>query len=123
MEESHKDKFRELTKSFALDIDAERTSILANLNRNTVNRYYTLLRERIAQICDRESPFPKGEFEVDESYFGPRRVKRRRGRGAGKKTPVFGILKRGGKVYTEIVPDCTRDTLIKIIRGKSALNQ
>lgn len=31
---------------------------------------------------------------------------------------MFGILKRGGKVYTEIVPDCTRDTLIKIIRGK-----
>ena len=55
---------------------------------------------------------------MDESYFGPRRVKGKRGRGALKKTPVFGILKRGGKVYTEIVPDCTRDTLIKIIRGK-----
>ena len=31
---------------------------------------------------------------------------------------MFDILKRGGKVYIEIVPDCTRDTLIKIIRGK-----
>lgn len=103
------DKFRELTKLFALDIDAERVSILVNLNRNTVNRYFMKFRERIAKICDRESPFPKGEFEVDESYFGPRRVKGKRGRGASKKTPVFGILKRGGKVYTEIVPDCTRD--------------
>lgn len=34
------------------------------------------------------------------------------------KTPVFGLLKRGSKVETEIVHDCTRDTLIKIIRGK-----
>lgn len=76
MEKSHKDKFRELTKLFALDIDAERVSILANLNRNTLNRYYMKFRERIAQICDRELPFPKGEFEIDESYFGPRRVKR-----------------------------------------------
>ncbi len=115
------DKFRELTKLFALDIDAERVSILANLNRNTVNRYFMKFRERITQICDRDSPFPKGEFEVDESYFGPGRVKGRRGRGAGKKTPVFGILKRGGKVYTEIVPDCARDTLVKIIRGKVGL--
>jgi len=41
-----------------------------------------------------------------------------RGRGAAKKTPVFGILKRGGKVYTETVPDCSRDALLGIIRGK-----
>lgn len=106
------DKFRELTKLFALDIDAERVSILANLNRSKVNRYFMKFRECISQICDRESPFPKVEFEVDESYFGPRRVKGKRGRGASKKTLAFGILKRGGKVYTEIVPDCTRDTLI-----------
>ena len=29
-----------------------------------------------------------GEVEIDESYFGPRRVRGRRGRGAGGKTPV-----------------------------------
>ena len=40
-----------------------------------------------------------GEIEVDESYFGGRR-KGRRGHGAGGKIPVFGLLKRGGKVYT-----------------------
>jgi transposase-like protein len=115
------DKFRELVRLFAIDIDAERVSILENLNRNTVNRYFMNFKERIAEISDRDSPFPKSEFEVDESYFGPRRVRGKRGRGAGKKTPVFGILKRGGKVYTEIVPDCTRDTLVKIIRGKVGL--
>ena len=38
-----------------------------------------------------------GEIEVDESYFGGRR-KGQRGRSAGGKIPVFGLLKRGGKV-------------------------
>ena len=45
---------------------------------------------------------------VDESYFGAKRIKGKRGRGAGSKTPVFGILERGGKVYTEIIPDCAK---------------
>ena len=39
------------------------------------------------------------EIEVDESYFGGRR-KGKRGCDAAGKIPVFGLLKRGGKVYT-----------------------
>ena len=35
-----------------------------------------------------------GEIEEGESYFGAKRVRGKRGRGAGKKTPVFGLLKR-----------------------------
>lgn len=85
----------ELTKLFALDIDAERTSILANLNRSNINRYSTKLHERITQIFDREPSFPKGIYEVGESYFGPRRVKGERRRGAGNKnTSVWNTQKR-----------------------------
>jgi transposase len=52
-----------------------------------------------------------GETEVDESYFrGVRKGKR--GRGAAGKAPVFGLLKRGGKVYTKIIPDAKSGTLI-----------
>ena len=47
-----------------------------------------------------------------------RRVRGKRGRGATGKTPVFGLLKRNGKVYTEIVPDCSKATLQAIIRGR-----
>ena len=39
-----------------------------------------------------------GIFELDESYFGAKRVRGKRGRGAAGKTPVFGLLKRDGKV-------------------------
>lgn len=110
-------KFRQLIKLFVHDLDAQTIASLTNLNRNTVNRYLTLIRKRIAEHCDTLSPF-QGEIEVDESYFGGKRIKGKRGRGAYKKTPVFGILKRGGKVYTEVVPDCAKATLQGIIRGR-----
>ena len=54
---------------------------------------------------------------MDESFFGARRVKGKRGRGAYGKTVVFGIFERDGKVYTEIVSDCSKPTLQGIIRG------
>jgi len=110
-------KFRKVIQLFCLDIDAQTIAQISGLNRNTINRHVRLVRERIVEICNRSSPF-SGEIEVDESYFGARRVKGKRGRGASGKTPVFGILQRGGKVYTEVVPNCARKTLQAIIRGK-----
>ena len=44
--------------------------------------------------------------------------KGKRGRGAGGKVPVFGVLKRGGRVYTKIIPDASSRTLIPIIESK-----
>jgi len=32
------------------------------------------------------------------------------------------LLKRGNKVYTEIVPDCTSTTLQRIIKGKASID-
>ena len=58
-----------------------------------------------------------GEIEVDESYFGGCR-KGKRGRGATGKVPVFGLLKRGGRVYTKIIPDVRSKTLMPIIKRK-----
>ena len=84
-------KFRQFIKYFTLDLEAQKIAILTRLNRNTVNRYLRLIRERIAEHCEKQSPL-KGEIEVDESYFGARRIKGKRGRGASGKTPVFGIL-------------------------------
>ena len=96
---------------------ASQTAQGAQMNRNTINRIYARIRERIAELCEVSSPL-KGEIEVDESYFGARRIPGKRGRGARRKTPVFGILERGGCVYTEIVPDGSKSPLQAIIRGK-----
>lgn len=58
-----------------------------------------------------------GEIEADESYFGGIR-KGKRGRGAGGKTAVFGLLKRNGKVYTVTVPNTQSATLLHMIQEK-----
>ena len=110
-------KFRQLLRLFALDLTATQITELTHLNRNTVNRYLRLIRQAVAEHCERESPFA-GEVELDESYFGARRVRGKRGRGARGKTIVFGIYKRNGRVYTEVVPDCKKATLQAIIRGR-----
>ena len=109
-------KFRQLVKCFALDLTAVQTAEMTLLNRKTVDRIYSLIRTRIREYTQKTSPFT-GELEADESYFGPRRVKGKRGRGAGNKTIVFGLYKREGKVYAEIVPDAAAHTLQRIIRG------
>lgn len=114
-------KFRLLLRLFCLDMEATKVTQLAGLNRNSVNDYFRHFRQRLAQLCEAESPL-RGEVEIDESYFGERRVRGKRGRGAFKKVPVFGLLKRNGKVYTQIVPNCSRAVLTAILKGKVALN-
>ncbi len=111
-------KFRLLVRYFALDFSATVVAQLTGLTRKSVNTIFLKIRERMAQDCERQSPLSAGEVEVDESYFGARRVRGKRGRGASGKTIVFGLLKRDGKVYTEIVPDCKKATLQAIIRGR-----
>lgn len=113
-------KFRLLLRLFCLDMEATKVAQLAGLNRNSVNQYFQHFRRRLAQLCEAESPL-RGEVEVDESYFGGRRIRGKRGRGAFKKVPVFGLLKRHGKVYTQIVPNCSRAVLTAILKGKVVL--
>ena len=95
-------KFRIILRLFCLDMEAKKVAEFVNLNCITVNRIFDKIRVRISEICESESPFKNGEIELDENYFGARRVRRIRGRGAKGKIPVFGMLKRGDKVYTQI---------------------
>ena len=113
-------KFLRLLRHFALDLTASRTAQLTGVTRKTVTAIFLKIRERIAEECERASPFSSCEVEVDESYFGARRVRGKRGRGASGKTIVFGIFKRNGCVYTEVVSDCKKATLQAIIRGRVA---
>ena len=55
-------KFREILKFFSLDIEAEKTSVLVGISRPTINKFYKLFRERIAELCEAESPFENGEI-------------------------------------------------------------
>jgi len=110
-------KFRYVLRLFALDLTASDTARLTGLSVRSVNALYLRLRRRLQTWY----PVPAdldGAIELDESYFGTRRVRGKRGRGANGKAIVFGLFKRSGQMYTEIVPDCSKKTLQAIIRGK-----
>lgn len=109
-------KFREIIRCFALDLTASDTAKMTGVSVRSINPIFLKIRRRIAVLCEQNSPL-SGIVELDESYFGARRIRGKRGRGASGKTIVFGILKRNGVVYTEIVPDASKSSLIKIIRG------
>lgn len=111
-------KLRKLITCFCHDISATDAAILVRLNRNTVNRYYTFFRQVIYEACLKEHEKLSGEVEIDESYFGARRVRGKRGRGAAGKIPVCGLLKRNGKVYTQVLQGVSRKELLPIIQGK-----
>jgi len=114
-------KIKKTIFHFCVDIDATKTSLVVKINRNTINRLYGIFRT-VIWYHQREE-FERvitGEAEMDEAYFGGKRkrgVPGKRGRGTDKQ-PVFGIVERGGQVYTEIVPKCDKKTLQAIIRGK-----
>ena len=111
-------KQEQLIDYFVAGSTARCAGELLGINHKTSAYYFRRLREIIACELEKESDeYFFGEIEVDESYFGGTR-KGKRGRGAKSKTPVFGLLKRGGKVYTKIIPNAKGDTLIPIIEKK-----
>jgi transposase len=111
-----KHKQERLIEHFVSGSTARTAAKLVNVNKTTAAYYFHRLREIIALETANETLL-SGEFEVDESYFGGTR-KCKRGRGAAGKVPVFGILKRGGRVYTQVIPDAKSKTLMPIIREK-----
>ena len=109
-------KFKEIIKLFSLDLEAKQISNLTNISENSICKILTKIRIRLSKLCEENSYFNKGEIEVDESYFEAKRIKGKRGRGSGSKTKVFGMKKRGDKVYTQIVNNCSASTLVPIIK-------
>ena len=72
-------KAGKIIECFCIDIDATKTALLLKLNRKTVNRYFLAFRRLIYlhQVSQKEQIL--GVVEVDESFFGPARVRGRPG--------------------------------------------
>lgn len=98
---------REMLRYFCVDIEASKIAALTGISRQAVNRFLKALRECIAILAKRESANSDGSIEMDESYFGARRVRCTRGRRANGKHIVFGLIKRGSNVHTKIVATCS----------------
>lgn len=108
---------RRLLEFFVAEVTARAAADLMGLQVNTAALFYRKIRIVIAEKLEEDASEFAGEIELDESYFGGVR-KGKRGRGAQGKVPVFGILKRGGKVYTQVIGNTKTDTLMPIIRRK-----
>ena len=109
-------KQRKQREHFVAGTTARTAARLVGVNKTTAAYYYHRLREIIYQAIADATPFA-GEIEADESYFGGRR-KGKRGRGAAGKVPVFGLLKRGGKVYAVVIADAKATTLLPILKQR-----
>ena len=109
-----------LLEYFVLEVTARSAADMMDVQANTAILFYRKLREVIAYYLEQEAhEIFDGAVELDESYFGGTR-KGKRGRGATGKVAVFGILKRGGKVYTKVVSDTKAITLMPLITRKIA---
>ena len=109
-----------LLEYFVLEVTARSAADMMEIQANTAILFYRKLREIIAYYLEQEAhEIFDGAVELDESYFGGAR-KGKRGRGAAGKVAVFGILKRGGKVYTKVVSDTKAITLMPLITRKIA---
>jgi transposase len=105
-----------LAEFFVAGVTARTAGDLLEINRKTAAYFFHRLRQIVADETEKSFPLA-GRIEVDESYFGGHR-KGKRGRGAAGKVPVFGLLKRGGRVYTVMLPNAKGATLLSIIREK-----
>jgi transposase len=108
-------KIKKILQCFTNELTAIQASKVLNLNRHTIDRYYQIFREKIADYQEKNIKKMSGEIEIDESYFGSRHKGDRRGRSVERKIPVVGILKRNGKVYAQVIPDASRKSLMPII--------
>lgn len=107
-----------LLEFFVAEVTARTSADLLGVQYNTAILFYHKIRLVIEyHLAQEAKELFDGEIELDESYFGGIR-KGKRGRGAGGKTAVFGLLKRNGKVYTACVKDTKTDTLMPIITSK-----
>jgi transposase len=109
-----------LLEFFVLEVTARSAADILGIQPNTALLFYKKIRQVISHhIALQAHEIFDGAVELDESYFGGAR-KGKRGRGAAGKVVVFGILKRGGKVFTKVVNDTKAVTLMPLIVRKIA---
>jgi len=121
-----------ILKWFARGLSGKQIAIETGIGRLRI--YRALNKVRMLMMRDIPDVF-SGTIEIDETYIGGQWKNKRksqrieeskRGRGT-LKTPVLGILCRGGKVWAEVVTDVEARTLIPLIsrrvkRGSTILS-
>jgi transposase len=86
--------FKKLLKLFALDVTATEITELCSLNRNTINFYLRLIRERIAHECKKRAAYQDAAMERQMLKILPKMPTNK---------VIIGVLKDGDTIiYTKI---------------------
>ena len=67
-------KFREILKYFCTDIEAAKIAKFTKISEVSLCKIFKRIRILMATECEKISKF-SGEIEIDESYFGAKRVR------------------------------------------------
>lgn len=104
---------KQLLEQFVIGTTARAAAKVVGVQERTAVVFFQRLRQLIAS--KQESFLLFGEVGADE-HSGGDAHKEPREQGPAGQVPVFGLLMRGGKIYTAINPDAQAETLIPIIR-------
>jgi transposase-like protein len=106
-----------LMTSTRCGISAKQLERELGVTYKTAWRMFTLIRNEL--MTDDDEPL-SGAVEANGTYMGGRRKGKtgRPGRGDRKKTPVFGIVERGGRVVATTIPDATAVSLMPHIQKR-----
>lgn len=112
-------KFRKMVKYFAEDLSATQIAQKMAINRNTVNRYLNEIRGRIVEFCEQYAPFVEELSEEKEnSLVTSAEVVQNQKTISEKISTNLGILKRRGKVYAEMLANCTASKFRTLLNTK-----
>jgi transposase len=70
------------------------------------------MAHQIRQLLKEEIPTLRGTLEADETYYGGRRKMEEK---HDNKTPIIGVLERGGNIVVKAVPRATTKTVLRNI--------
>lgn len=103
---------------FGEDLTATATAKIAGVNRNTVNRYFTLIREKIVKYSIAEYNRLMNTSVAEKLHFEAKTIPGKRLKRLLEKRPVLGLLKREKKIFITILHTYLHENLFTKLRER-----
>lgn len=110
-------KLNRIFLCFSEDITAAATAKITGINRNTVNRYFGIIREKILKYSIFEQTREISDNVRHISYLKKAKIRRKKIQEFIAARPVLGLLKKGKKIFVSLVHDDSHESLLSIIKG------